>query len=87
MAKGRVSNSRGEFAVGLGLPLEQLDKKSHVPPLSLDERLYRAGQHVLRSRLFFDLWFYFEGAETRPHIFETMCNYNDFFGSRPTPIR
>jgi len=24
------------------------------------------------SRLFFDLWFYFGGAETRPKIIETM---------------
>ena len=52
-------------------------------PLPLDERLYRAGQHVVRSRLFFDLWFYFEGAETRPNIIETMREYNEFFRFTP----
>jgi AbiU2 len=52
-------------------------------PLPLDERLYRAGQHVVRSRLFFDLWFYFEGADTRPSIIETMREYNEFFRFAP----
>jgi AbiU2 len=52
-------------------------------PLPLDERLYRAGQHVVRSRLFFDLWFYFEGAETRSKIIETMREYNEFFRFTP----
>jgi HEPN superfamily AbiU2-like protein len=52
-------------------------------PISLDECLYRAGQHVVRSRLFFDLWFYFEGAETRPNIVETMREYNEFFRFTP----
>jgi AbiU2 len=54
-----------------------------VPPLPLDERLYRAGQHVVLSRLFFDLWFYFGGAETRPKIIETMGEYNEFFRFTP----
>jgi hypothetical protein len=52
-------------------------------PLPLNERLYRAGQHVVRSRLFFDLWFYFEGPETRPKIIETMREYNEFFRFTP----
>jgi hypothetical protein len=52
-------------------------------PLSLDERLYRAGQHVVRSRLFLDLWFYFEGSDTRPTIIETMREYNEFFRFTP----
>lgn len=51
--------------------------------LPLNERLYRAGQHVVRSRLFFDLWYYFEGAETRPNIIETMREYNEFFRFTP----
>jgi hypothetical protein len=51
--------------------------------LALDERLYRAGQHVVRSRLYFDLWFYFEGAETRPNIIGTMREYNEFFRFTP----
>jgi hypothetical protein len=52
-------------------------------PLPLKKRLYRAGQHVVRSRLFFDLWFYFEGAKTRPKIIETMREYNEFFRFAP----
>jgi hypothetical protein len=51
-------------------------------PLPLNERLYRAGQHVVRSRLFFELWFYFEGP-TRPKIIETMREYNKFFRFTP----
>jgi hypothetical protein len=52
-------------------------------PLSLNERLCRAGQHIVRARLFFDLWFYFGGAETKPHIIETMREYNEFFRFTP----
>jgi hypothetical protein len=29
-------------------------------PLSLNQRLDRIGQHIVRARLFLDLWFYFE---------------------------
>jgi hypothetical protein len=47
--------------------------------LSLEERLYRAGQHVVRARLFLDLWFYFEEKTTRQGIIETMREYNEFF--------
>jgi hypothetical protein len=51
-------------------------------PLPLNERLFRAGQHVVRSRLFFDLWFYFEGP-MRPKIIKTMREYNEFFRFTP----
>lgn len=37
----------------------------------------------MRARLFFDLWFYFVGAETRPNIIETMREYNEFFRFTP----
>jgi AbiU2 len=47
--------------------------------LPLEERLYRAGQHVVRARLFLDLWFYFEEKTTRDEIIETMREYNEFF--------
>ena len=40
-------------------------------------------QHVIRARLFLDLWFYFEGADTRPQIFGTMEEYNEFFRFTP----
>jgi hypothetical protein len=50
-----------------------------VQPLPLDQRLERIGQHILRARLFFDLWFYFEGPDTRPKIFNIMDEYSEFF--------
>jgi hypothetical protein len=51
--------------------------------LPLEERLYRAGQHVVRARLFFDLWFYFEAKATRAKIIETVREYNEFFRFTP----
>jgi hypothetical protein len=51
--------------------------------LPLDERLDRACQHVVRARLFLDLWFYFEEKTTRHKIFETMERYNEFFRFTP----
>jgi len=52
-------------------------------PLPLEERLYRAGQHVVRARLFLDLWFYFEEKTTRAKIIDTMREYNEFFRFTP----
>lgn len=52
-------------------------------PLPLEDRLYRAGQHVVRARLFLDLWFYFEQKITRDEIIETMREYNEFFRFTP----
>jgi hypothetical protein len=55
--------------------------QQHAPPL--EERLYRACQHVVRARLFLDLWFYFEEKTTRDGIIETMREYNEFFRFTP----
>jgi hypothetical protein len=52
-------------------------------PLPLETRLDRVAQHVIRARLFFDLWSYFESAESRPGIIETMQDYNEFFRFTP----
>jgi AbiU2 len=52
-------------------------------PLPLDARLDRVAQHVIRARLFLDLWFYFESEDTRPQIFGTMEDYNEFFRFTP----
>ncbi|MDO9414453.1 MAG: hypothetical protein Q7T81_17920 [Pseudolabrys sp.] len=49
----------------------------------MDQRLNRIGQHIVRARLFLDLWFYFEGNETRPAIIDTMRKYNEFFRFTP----
>lgn len=52
-------------------------------PLPLDNRLSIAAQLVVRSRLFFDIWWYYEGAETRPQIIDTLRKYNEFFRFEP----
>ena len=53
------------------------------PPLPLDDRLDRVTQHIIRARLFLDLWFYFEGENTRSRIIETMQDYSEFFRFTP----
>lgn len=54
-----------------------------MQPLPLNEQLDRVSQHVIRARLFLDLWSYFESADTRPQIIETMRDYNEFFRFTP----
>jgi hypothetical protein len=51
--------------------------------LPLNQRLDRIGQHVVRARLFLDLWFYFEERDSRRKIIETMREYNEFFRFTP----
>jgi hypothetical protein len=52
-------------------------------PLPLKDRLDRVAQHVIRAKLFLELWFYFESEDTRPQIIETMRDYNEFFRFAP----
>jgi hypothetical protein len=47
--------------------------------LPLSVRIERVAQHVVRARLFLDLWSYFEEDRSRREIFETMSDYSDFF--------
>lgn len=54
-----------------------------VKSLPIDERLETAAQLVLRSRIFYDIWRFFEGEETRPAIIETMRHYSEFFRFDP----
>jgi hypothetical protein len=54
-----------------------------MQPLPLNERLDRIGQHIVRARLFLDLWLYFEGRATRGKIINTMREYNDYFRFTP----
>src|ERR1043166_5884530 len=51
--------------------------------LTLEERLERIGQHIVRAGLFLDLWFYFEEKESQDKIIETMRDYNEFFRFTP----
>jgi AbiU2 len=54
-----------------------------MQPLPLNARLDRIGQHIVRARLFLDLWFYFEGRDSRRKIIDTMRDYNEFFRFTP----
>jgi hypothetical protein len=54
-----------------------------MQPLPLNVRLDRIGQHIVRARLFLDLWFYFEERTSRRKIIETMLEYNEFFRFTP----
>lgn len=51
--------------------------------LPLNERLDRIGQHIVRARLFLDLWFYFEEEHSRRKIIKTMQEYSEFFRFTP----
>jgi AbiU2 len=48
-----------------------------LPPLN--DRLERAAHLIVRSRIFFEIWFYFEGKDTRPAIIDTMQRFSEFF--------
>jgi len=54
--------------------------KNSVP---IDTRLEIAAQLVVRARIFYDIWRYFEGEETRVIIIDTMREYNEFFRFAP----
>ena len=45
-----------------------------MQPIPLNQRLDRIGQHIVRARLFLDLWFYFEG-DSRRKIIEIMQEF------------
>jgi hypothetical protein len=51
--------------------------------LPIDDRIEAAAQLVLRSRIFFDIWFYFESNDTRSSLINTMRDYNEFFRFAP----
>jgi AbiU2 len=53
-----------------------MSRPRHLP---IDERLERAAQLVLRSRIFLDIWFYFESKDTRPAIIDTLNCFSEFF--------
>jgi len=48
-------------------------------PLPIDERLEIAGHLVVRTRIFYDVWWFYEGSDTRPEIIDTMNDYPEFF--------
>jgi AbiU2 len=50
---------------------------------TLNDRVERATYLSVRSRVFFDIWFYFEGKDTRPAIINTMGRFSGFFEYDP----
>jgi|SRR6266496_2636470 len=50
--------------------------------LPIDERLERAAQLVVRTRIFYDLWLYFEDKHP-PAIFDVMEDFSEFFRFEP----
>jgi hypothetical protein len=52
-------------------------------PLPLDKRLERAGQLVVRARIFYDLWFTFEDAKSRPATLDVTERFGEFFAFDP----
>ncbi|MFH0342909.1 MAG: hypothetical protein ACHBNF_12435 [Chromatiales bacterium] len=47
--------------------------------LPLDGRIKTAAQLATRARIFYDIWWFYEGAGTRPRILSTMNEYSEFF--------
>ena len=50
-----------------------------MPKLPFDERLERAAHLVVLARRFYDVWWFYEGADTRPGILKTMNRFPEFF--------
>jgi hypothetical protein len=46
---------------------------------NLETKLDTLVQLVLRTRFFFDLWWVYEGAPTRPKYLDAMNQYSEFF--------
>jgi hypothetical protein len=51
--------------------------------LLIDERLEEAAQLVIRSRIFFDVWSYFNSRATRPTIIDSMNRFSEYFRFDP----
>ena len=47
--------------------------------LPLDERLDVAAQLAKRVRIFYDIWWFYDGADTRSRMLDTMNAYSEFF--------
>jgi AbiU2 len=51
-----------------------------MPRLILfDERIQLAAQLVVRARIFYDLWWFYENEDTRSKIIGTLNEYSEFF--------
>jgi hypothetical protein len=61
----------------------QQTTRTQEKPLPLDQRLDRVSQHVVRARLFLDLWYYFAEDKSRRKIINIMEDYSEFFRFTP----
>lgn len=43
------------------------------------KRIQLTGDIAIRSRIFYDIWWFYEGKRTRPKILKTMNCYSEFF--------
>lgn len=50
-----------------------------MSPLPFDTRVDRAGHLIVLARRFYDIWWTYIGAETRPSIIDAMNDFPDFF--------
>jgi hypothetical protein len=69
-----VKGARGE---------QRLSEHAKPRLLPLDSRLERAAQLVVRARIFYELWFYFEEAKSRPPTLDVTERFGEFFRFEP----
>lgn len=50
-----------------------------MPQLPFDERIERAGHLIVLAQRFYDVWWLYEGADTRPSILAAMNRFPEFF--------
>lgn len=50
-----------------------------APPIELDRQLEIVTQQVIRASIYFDLWWFYQSADTRPRIVNTLNDFGDFF--------
>ena len=50
-----------------------------MPPLPFDTRVDRAGHLIVLARRFYDIWWVYVGADTRPSIIDAMNRFPEFF--------
>ena len=47
--------------------------------INLNRQLEIVTQQIIRARIYFDLWWFYKSANTRPKIIDTMDEFSDFF--------
>ena len=63
----------------VGLTQALAARKARMPPLSFDTRVDRAGHLIVLARRYYDIWWVYVGADTRPNIIDAMNCFPEFF--------